>query len=67
MKVLYMCAFFLNILVISGLAYYLFRGIDDAGPIWIDLGLGIALGLSIALLVLFILHYLQRGSRSDDN
>ena len=67
MKILYMCVFFLDMMVICGLAFRMFQGIDDGIPVWVEMVLGIALGLAIALLVLFILHYLEGDSDSNDN
>jgi hypothetical protein len=62
MKILYMCVFFGDMLVICGLAFRLFEGIDVGMPVWVVMVLGIALGLAITLLILLILYYLERGS-----
>lgn len=66
MKILYMFAFFGDVLVISVLAFQLFQGIDTGVPVWVLLVLGLSLVLAIALLVLFIRHYLRRGAGSND-
>jgi hypothetical protein len=62
MKILYILVFFLDMLVISGLAFQLFKGLDDGFPWWLKLVLGVALALAIVLLVLFIRGYIRRGT-----
>lgn len=62
MKILYIIVFFLGMLVITGLAYQLFEGLDDGFPLWLKLVLGVALVLVIVLLVLFIRGYIRKGT-----
>jgi hypothetical protein len=66
MKILYMCVFFGDVLVISVVAFQLFRGIDTGFPAWLLLVLGLVLAAAIALLVLFIRYYLRRETGSND-
>jgi len=66
MKIIYVCVFFLDTLVIAVLAYRFFQGMDNDTPAWVQLVLGIALALAIALMVLFIRHYVRSGEGSND-
>ena len=52
--------------VISGLAFQLFQGLDNDFPIWLKLILGVTLALAIFLLALFIRHYLDRDGSNDN-
>ncbi|HVU98480.1 MAG TPA: hypothetical protein VHE34_24820 [Puia sp.] len=62
MKILYIIIFFLGMLVITGLAYQLFEGLEDGFPLWLKLVLGSCLALAIVLLVLFIRGYIRKGT-----
>jgi hypothetical protein len=66
MKILYTCIFFLDMAVITVLAFRLFQGMDNGSPVWAQLVLGISLALAIALMVLLILYYLRSGSGPND-
>jgi hypothetical protein len=66
MKIVYMCVFFGDTLVISVLAFQLFQSIDTGVPVWVQLTLGLALVAAIMLLVLFIRHYLRGGTGPND-
>ena len=66
MKIIYICVFFLDTLIISVLAFRFFQEMDNDAPTWVRLVLGGALLLAIALLVLFIRHYLHREERAND-
>ena len=62
MKILYIIVFFVGMLVITGLAYQLFEGLEDGFPLWLKLVLGLCLVLAIVLLVLFIRGYIRKGT-----
>jgi len=62
MKILYIIVFFVGMLVITGLAYQLFEGLEDGFPLWLKLVLGLCLALAIVLLVLFIRGYIRKGT-----
>lgn len=62
MKILYLIAFFLGMLVITGLAYQLFEGLDDGFPLWLKLVLGVCLALAIVGMALVIREYIRRGT-----
>ena len=66
MKIIYICVFFLDTLVIALLAFRFLQGVDDNAPMWVQLVLGIALVLAITLMVLFIRHYLRSGERANN-
>ena len=66
MRIVYMCVFFGDTLVISVLAFQLFQSIDTGVPLGVLLALGLGLAAAIVLLVLFIRHYLRSGTGSND-
>ncbi|HET6255344.1 MAG TPA: hypothetical protein VFE32_14785 [Puia sp.] len=61
-----MGVFFLGMAAISGLAFQLFRGLDNGFPIWLKLMLGATLALAIVLLALFIRYYLDHDGSNDN-
>lgn len=62
MKILYICAFLMDVLAISILAFRFLEGLDSGSPAWMQMSLAIGLIFAISLLVVFIREYLK-GSK----